>query len=218
MKKSFIVIGLGRFGSNIAKTLIENNCDVLAVDISEESVKRVSSFVPHCVIADATKEQVLVELGAKSIDHAVVAIGNNLQASILTIMNLKHLGVPRITVRADEEGHKEVYRTLGATEVIIPEESAAISLGNQIISDSILDYYTVSRSYAMVKVNIGRDFKENLIELDLRNSYGINIVGIIKEDGEFFIPRGTDKLIKGEVAVVVGTKPKIKKFDDFLNE
>ena len=218
MKKSFIVIGLGRFGSNVAKTLVSMNCDVLAVDIDEDSVSAISSYVPHCVIADATKEQVLFELGVKSIDHAVVAIGNNLQASILTVVNLKKMGVPRITVRADVEGHKEVYLTLGATEVIIPEESAAISLGNQIISDSILDYYEVAKNNAIVKVEVGREFKENLIQLDLRNNYDINIVGIVKENGEFVIPRGTDVLKKGEVIVVVGTKQKVKKFDDFLNE
>ncbi len=217
MKKTFMVIGLGRFGSNIAKNLVAMNCDVLAVDINEESVSAISGFVPHCVIADATKERVLEELGAKTIDHVVVAIGNNLQASILTIVNLRHLGVRNITVRADEESHKEVYLTLGASDVIIPEESAAVSLANQIVSDSILDYYEVSKGYALAKIIIGRDYEENLIELDLRNKYDINIVGLINEDGDFFIPRGTDKLQKGNIAVVVGTKQKIKKIDEFFN-
>ncbi len=218
MKKSFIVIGLGRFGSSVAKTLALMNCDVLAVDINEDSVSQISRIVPHCVIADASKEQVLRELGVKSIDHAVVAIGNNLQASILTVVNLKKLGVSRITVRADVEGHREVYETLGATEVIIPEETAAESLANQITSDTIKDYYLVASNYAIAQVSIGRDFEENLIKLDLRNNYDINIVGIIKPSGEFSIPRGTDNLKKGDTAVVVGTKLKIKKFDEFLND
>ena len=217
MKKSFMVIGLGRFGSNIAKTLVSMNCDVLAVDINEDCVSAISSYVSHCVIADTTKERVLVELGAKSMDHVVVAIGANLQASILTIVNLKHLGVNNITVRADQESHKEVYLTLGATDVIIPEESAAVSLANQIISDSILDYHEVASGYALAKINIGRSINENLIELDLRNNYGINIVGLIKENGEFYIPRGTDKLQENEIAVVVGTRKNIKKIDEFLN-
>ena len=217
MKKTFMVIGLGRFGSNIAKTLVAMNCDVLAVDINEESVSAIKSYVPHCVIADATKERVLEELGVKSIDHVVVAIGNNLQSSILTIVNLRHLGVRNITVRADEESHKEVYLTLGASDVIIPEETAAISLANQIVSDSILDYYEVSKGYAIAKIIISKNYEENLIELDLRNKYDINIVGLINEDGDFFIPRGTDKLQKGNIAVVVGTKQKIKKIDEFFN-
>ncbi|MBR6071826.1 MAG: TrkA family potassium uptake protein [Acholeplasmatales bacterium] len=217
MKKTFMVIGLGRFGSNVAKTLVRMNCDVLALDINEDSVSAISNEVRHCVIADATKLNVLKELGAETIDHVVIAIGNNLQASILTIMNLKRLGVKNITVRADEEGHCEVYKALGATDIIIPEESAAVSLSNQIISDTILDYYEVAGDYAMVKMEVGKDFTENLIELNVRNRFDINIVGVINNN-EFFIPRGTDCLKKKEIVVVVGTKQRIKKFDEFLND
>lgn len=217
MKKSFIVIGLGRFGSSVAKSLESMNCDVLAIDIMEDSVSKIASDVPHCLIADSTKIGVLKDLGAASIDHAVVCIGNNLQASILTIMNLRKLGVKRITVRADEEGHKEVYKMLGATEVIIPEEASAISLSNQIISDTILDYYVVSEGYAMVKASVGKNFHpSSLMDLDVRNRFDVNIVGIIKEE-MFYIPRGTDILNPGDVVVVVGKSPKIRKFDTFLN-
>jgi len=218
MKKTFLVIGLGRFGASIARSLNKMNCDVLAIDIDEESVSAISNEVRHCVIADATKYQVLKELDVQSIDHVVIAIGNNLQATILTIMNLKRLGVKNITVRADEEGHCEVYRALGANDVIIPEETASISLSNQIVSDSILDYYPLSDDYAIVKLNISKDFNQNLIELDLRNKYGINIVGLINQKNDFFIPKGTDKLKKGDIAVVVGTKQKIFRLDEFLNE
>ena len=132
-------------------------------------------------------------------------------------MNLKRLGVKNITVRADEEGHCEVYKALGATDIIIPEESAAVSLSNQIISDTILDYYEVAGDYAMVKMEVGKDFTENLIELNVRNRFDINIVGVIINN-EFFIPRGTDCLKKKEIVVVVGTKQRIKKFDEFLND
>ncbi len=218
MKKSFIIIGLGRFGSNVAKSLENMNCDVLAVDINEDTVSAIAKDVHHTVIADATKLTVLHELGAQSIDHAVVCIGNNLQASILTVMNLKKLGVKKITVRADEVGHKEIFNMLGATEVIIPEEASAISLANQIISDSILDYYAVAKNYAMVQVVVGDNFEsKTLIELDVRNRFDVNIVGFIK-DGDFYLPRGTDVLKSKDIVVVVGTQAKVRKFDAFLNE
>lgn len=217
MKKSFIVIGLGRFGSSVAKALESMNCDVLAIDRKEDAVSNIASEVPHCLIADSTKLNVLKELGAASIDHAVICIGNNLQASILTITNLRKLGVKKITVRADEEDHKEVYKLLGASDVIIPEEASAISLANQIISDTILDYYVVSEDYAIVKTSVGKAFEpKTLIELDVRNKFDVNIVGIIK-NGEFYIPRGTDVLNPDDIAVVVGKRPKIRKFDSFLN-
>ncbi len=218
MKKSFIIIGLGRFGFNVAKTLGIMNCDVLAIDVKEESVTAVSKFTPHCVIADGTNLNVLRELGAASIDHAVVAIGNNLQASILTIVNLKNLGVKHITVRADVEDHKELYYLIGATEVILPEESAAVSLANQIMSDSILDYYVVADDYAMVKISVSDKFEsKSLIEMNIRNAFDVNVVGIIREGANFFIPRGTDKIIPGDIVVVAGKKPNIRKFDAYLN-
>ncbi|HIT43722.1 TPA: TrkA family potassium uptake protein [Candidatus Avacholeplasma faecigallinarum] len=217
MKKSFIVIGLGRFGASVAKALEAQNCDVLAMDIKEDSVSRIANDVSHCVIADSTNISALKDLGVASIDHAVVCIGNSLQASILTILNLKKLGVKRITVRADEEDHMDVYKMLGADDVIIPEEASAISLANQIISDNILDYYVVSADYAIVKLIVGKNFEtKTLMELDIRNRFDINIVGILKS-GEFYIPRGTDAINPNDVLVVVGKTPKIRKFDNFLN-
>ena len=218
MKKSFLVIGLGRFGYNIAKTLSDLDLQVLAIDIKEENVNKIASFIPQCAIADSTKKDVLEELNVSNIDHAVIAIGNNLKSTVLTIINLKNLGVNKITVRADEESHKEIYKMLGATEVILPEEASAISLANQMSSDSILDYYELENDYVMVKVVVGEKFEsQSLIDLNVRNRFDVNIVGVIN-NGKFIIPRGPDKLHPGNILVVVGTKNKIKKFDNYLNE
>ena len=157
-------------------------------------------------------------MGKNVVDHAVVGIGNNLQASILTIVNLKNIGVPKITVRADMEAHRELYMMVGATEVVVPEEASAISLANQIQSDSTLDYYNLSKEYAIVKISVGDNFQsKSLIELNIRNAFDINIVGIIKNNGEFFIPRGTDLITPKDIVVAVGTRLKLKKFDGFLN-
>ncbi len=218
MKKSFVIIGLGRFGSVVAKSLDKMNCDLVAIDINEEAVNNVAKQIPHVVIADSTKLSVLQDLGVASVDHAIVCIGNNLQASILTVLNLKKLNVPNITVRADEVGHKEVFLQLGATDVIIPEEASAISLSNHIISDSILDYYELAKNHAIIKVSVGKNFDstQNLIELDVRNRFDVNIVGIIRND-EFMIPRGTDTLNPKDIVAVIGTPAMVRKFDTFLN-
>lgn len=218
MKKSFIVIGLGRFGASVARTLAGLNCDILGVDISEDCVSEIVEDVEHCVIADSTKIATLKELGAASIDHAVVAIGNNLEASILTTMNLKALGVKNITVRSDSKAYTEMYERLGATEVIIPEEDSANSLANQIASDAILDYYQVDKNYVIVQIQVGKNFPaQSLIDLNLRNKFDVNIVGIIHED-KFYIPRGTDYLMPEDIMVLVGTKQKIRKVDTFINQ
>ena len=216
--KNYLVIGLGRFGARVALTLAEMGFEVLAIDINEESVQSVSKAIPHCVIADATKKNVLQEfIGKNGVDVAVVAIGNNLQASILSIVNLKNLGIKKIAVRADVTDHKELFEMVGATDVIIPEESSAISLANQITSDTIVDYYNVSGEYGMYKIEVGAKFKaKSLIDLNLRNAFDINIVGIIKDNGEFFIPRGSDLLTPGDTVVVVGVSDKINKFSNFV--
>lgn len=218
MKKSFIVIGLGRFGAAVARALSNLNCDILGMDISEDCVTDISRDIEHVIIADSTKLSTLKEIGAASIDHAVVAIGNNLESSILTTMNLKTLGVKNITVRSDSKDYTEIYKRLGATEVIVPEEASANSLANQIASDAILDYYSVDSNYAIVKIAVGPKFQaRTLIDLDLRNNFDVNIVGII-HNNEFYIPRGTDYLEASDIVVLVGTKQKIRKVDSFINQ
>ncbi|MBR3618073.1 MAG: TrkA family potassium uptake protein [Acholeplasmatales bacterium] len=218
MKKTFVVIGLGRFGFNVAKTLAEMDSDVLAVDVNEESVRNISKYVEHCVITDGTKFDALNELGVGQIDHAVVAIGNNLQASVLTVVNLKKLNVRLITVRADDVSQKELFYMLGATEVIIPEEASAVSLANQIMSDSILDYYEISKDFVMVKINVGKNFvPKTIIDLNIRNVFNVNIVAIIK-DRELYIPHGTDVIEPNDIMVVSGNKVNINKFDEFMNK
>ena len=218
-KKGFMVIGLGRFGSYVARTLANMKADVLAIDKNINVDESMKGDITNILSVDTTSLYALKQLDLKQIDHAIVAIGNNLQDSILTVTNLKELGVPRITVRADQEGYKKIYRLLGATEVIIPEEASAVSLANQVMSDSMLDYHELGGGYALVNVNVGIVVSKPLKELRLRDQFGINIVGIIKEgnDDTFYIPRANDKLAKGDVVVCVGTKNDIKKFDDYLN-
>ena len=139
MKKSFVIIGLGRFGIGVVKELVSLKRDCLAIDKFEDAVKNVSQIMSNCAVADGTKIEALRELEVESVDHAIVAIGNNLQDTILTVINLRELGVKQITVRIDSDDFKDVMLRLGATDVIIPEEASAISLANQIISDTILD-------------------------------------------------------------------------------
>lgn len=217
-KKNFAVIGLGRFGKNVAISLDKMNCEVLAIDNDEEVVNDISKIIRHAVIADATKLDVLKDLGIDSIDHAVVAIGNSLEASILAVSNLKQLGVERITVRVDEENHKNIFELLGATDIQLPEEEAAIDLANQIYSDSILEYHSIADNYELVKLIVGKNFVEKtIIDLDIRNMFDVNIVGMIR-DYKFFIPHGTDTIKPKDIIVVAGEKNNIRKFTSFIEK
>ncbi|KAI4453877.1 aminotransferase class iii [Holotrichia oblita] len=170
MKKTFVVIGLGRFGLAIVKTLSELKCDVLAIDVSEERVSKASAFINHCVICDSTKKESLKELAIGNVDYAIVAIGNNLQATVLTTINLSDLGVKNITVRADDEEHIKIMEKLGATHVMIPEVASAKSLANQLVHNSFLDYYNIDSEHGIVQIKIPERFRaRTLAELDARN-------------------------------------------------
>ena len=217
MRKTFLIIGLGRFGMAIIKTLGELNADVIAIDVNEKAVEEASSYVEHCAICDSTRINALKEIAADSYDHAVVAIGNNLQATILTIINLKELGIKKISVRVDSNEYVKVMERLGADEIIIPEDEAAISFANQIISDTILEYHPISKDFSMVKIKVGDKFEEHsIVDLDVRNKFDINIVGITR-DNVFYQPKATDTIRSGDILTVFGKSSKINKFDRFLN-
>ena len=213
MKKTIAVIGLGRFGLSIVKTLSTLNCDVIAVDINVDCVTKAADYIEHCVVCDATKKASLKEIGVANVDHAIVAIGNDLQATILSTINLKELGVNHITVRIDDEEFASLMERLGATDVIIPEEASAAGLANQIMSDSLLDYYNIDQEYGVAQIKIPSDFVETtLIDMDIRNKFDVNIVGIIRND-KFFIPKGTDSVKQDDVLMICGKRNKILKVD-----
>ena len=217
MKKTFLIIGLGRFGMAIIKTLSDLNAEVIAIDVDEKAVEAASKYVEHCAICDSTRIKALEEIDASSYDHAVVAIGNNVQASILTVINLKELGLKKISVRADSEEYAKVLARLGADEIIIPEVDAAVSFANQIISDTILEYHPIASDFSMAKISIENKFEEKtILDLDVRNKFDINIIGITRNN-VFFPAKANDIIKQGDILTVFGKSSKINKFDRFLN-
>lgn len=217
MKKNFMVIGLGRLGTSIVKELSLHTKDIIGVDVDEACVNQVSEYIDECYVCDSSKKRILEEIGAKNIDHAIVAIGNNLQATILTTINLKELGVRYITVRVDDSEYTNVLTRLGADDILIPEDDAGRQYAKQILSDTMLDYYSIDSDHAIVQISIPQDFEQHtLLELNYRNKYDINIVGIIRDD-KFFLPKGSDSIIPGDAILVVGKNVKITKFDKAIN-
>ncbi len=217
MKKNFVVIGLGQFGTGIVKELVALKCDCLAIDKDEKAVEGISHLVPNCAVCDSTKIEALDELDVKSINHAIVAIGENIEETILTVINLKELGVKQITVRINSQKFSDVMLKIGATEIIIPEEASAKSLAHQIISDSILDYLKVNDEFSLAKIVVGDDFKEtSLRDLNTIKRFDINILGINRGD-EFIQPKADDTVLPGDILTVFGPDKKINKFDTFLN-
>ena len=126
--KTYIVVGLGRFGAEVARKLCQLGSEVLAMDVSNELVQQIASDVTHAVVADARDKDVLKALGVRNFDNAVVAIGGDLASSVLAVMNLKELGIPHIVCKAHDETHRQVLMKLGADQVVIPEKEQAARL------------------------------------------------------------------------------------------
>ncbi len=217
MKKTFAVFGLGQFGMSIVEELAMHDADVIAIDMDETKVKKASNFIPTVFIADATDEKALRELDIPNIDHAIVAYGNNIQASILTTVILVEMGIKHLTVRVDNEYYVPVLKKLGAHEVISPQRMAGKGLANRLENESFVDYYSLEDNFSVVKVLINNDFKSQSISLlNPRNTYGVNLI-LISRKNKTFAPKANDTIESGDIIFVVGKTKDIEKFNRALN-
>lgn len=203
--KSYIVIGLGRFGSRAAKRLCELGCEVLAIDQSSELVQPISGLVTQAVVADARDKEVLRALGAKDFECAIVAIGTNLANSVLATMNLKELGVPYIVCKASDETHRQVLMKLGADRVVIPEQEQADRLAKNLSSPNVLDYIELSEEFGIVELPAPKSWQgKTLKELNVRAKLGVNIIAVEKA-GRIDVSPGADyRICPEDVMVVLG--------------
>ncbi len=214
-KKQFAVIGMGRFGSSVAKTLYDLEFEVLAIDSDEHRTQEVVNMVTHAVSADSTDEDSLRALGLRNFDVVVVAIGQDIQASILTTIILKELGVGFIVAKAQNELHGKVLAKIGADKVIFPERDMGARVAHNLISPSILDYIELSNDYSIVDMLVGpKLIGKNLRQLDIRNKYRCNVMGIKNKRGIMNIaPHADDSLKEGDILVVVGKNEDLHRFE-----
>lgn len=214
MKKEFAVIGLGRFGGSICRELSEEGLEVLAIDIDEDKVNEFANIASHAVVGDTTDETVLKSLGIRNFDHVIVAIGDNIQASILTTLMLKELGVKHITVKAQNDYHEKVLTKIGADSIVHPERDMGKRIAHNIISNNVLDYLELSDEHSIVEIVANENISgHSIIELDIRAKYGINIVAI-KRDKEIIVSPQADEVIqKGDIMIVIGADADINRFE-----
>ena len=202
---SFVVIGLGLFGSSVARQLCALGAEVLAIDIHPEHVQQISSDVTSAVVADARDADVLRALGAHECDGAVVAIGDDLAGSVLATMNLKELGVKHIVCKAHDEVHRKVLQKLGADKVVIPEKEVADKLARSLTSHNVLDFIELSSDYGIVEIPAPKSWVgKNLKELDVRAKLGVNIIAIQRHGKVSVSPRAEFLIEKNDILVVLG--------------
>ncbi|MFS0654277.1 potassium channel family protein [Bacillus sp. 179-C3.3 HS] len=214
MKKEYAVIGLGRFGGSICKALSEEGLEVMAMDMNEDRVNEYAKIASHAVIGDSTDESVLKNLGIRNFDHVIVAIGENIQASILTTIMLKELGVKMVTVKANNDYHEKVLNKIGADRIVHPERDMGRRIAHKIISNNVLDYLELSDEYSLIEIVANSRLAGNtLLDLDIRAKYGINIVAI-KRGKEIIVSPLADEMIqKEDVLIVIGAVADIGRFE-----
>ena len=184
--KSYIVIGLGLFGAEVARKLCALGCEVLALDIRSDLVNQVAPDVTHAVVGDGKDKDVLRALGAGNFDCAIIAIGDDLAASVLTTMNLKELGIPYVVCKAHDETHRRVLEKLGVDRVV-------------------LDYIELSEEYGILEVPAPKTWiGKTILELNVRAKLGVNIIAVKNDQTTNVSPSANYKITAGDVMVVLG--------------
>ncbi|WP_167264139.1 potassium channel family protein [Alkalibacillus almallahensis] len=216
-KHLYGVIGLGRFGGSICKELAREGMEVLAIDSDEEKINEYKDIASHAVIADSTDELALKDIGIRNIDHIIVAIGDNIHASILTTLIVKELGIKMITVKAQNDYHEKVLNKIGADEVVHPERDMGKRIAHSIISSNILDYLELSDEHSVVEVKAGEKMNDKtLIDLDIRARFGCNVVAIKRGDDINVSPMADDVIHRNDVIIVIGADQDIHRFEKAL--
>ena len=217
-KKSFAVIGMGRFGQSVVMELIKREVDVLVIDKDPERIAKMSKIATHAVTLDTTDIQALKEVGISSIDHVVVAIGKDLQSSILTTLILKDLGVDKVTIKVQDANHAKIAEKLGADEIIQPEQQSGKRLASKIISDNVLEFIDLNESHSFIVVNVTAKIVDStIINLDVRNKFGINVVAI-RRNGDIIIPSADDVMGENDQLLLVGNNNDLEKFNNWLRK
>ncbi len=212
-KQQYAVIGLGRFGISVARRLHEAGQEVLGIDVNEERIDDAELYVTHAVIADSTDEKALSAIGIRNFDCVIVAIGNDIQSSILTVMILKDLGVKKVIAKALGKLHGKVLDRIGADWIVYPERDMGERVANQLLSPNMLNYIELSKEYNIEEIMIPERMAEkSLKELNIRAKYNVSAIAVFR-DGNIIISPSPDELIhKGDLLVMIGNREDLAEF------
>jgi trk system potassium uptake protein len=212
LHQSVVVIGMGRFGSSLARELMKNGHEVLGIDTDERLVQQMSHELTQTVKADTTDEAVLRELGIADFDSAVVAIGADLESSILTTSLLLQLGIKNVWAKANSESHGRILEQLGAHHVVFPEYDMGMRVAHMVSGES-LEYVPIDEDFVMVKTYVPRIFDgKALKDAKIRATFGVTVVATSKGDGKYTPAFPESVLTAGDQIVVAGPKGPLDQF------
>ena len=212
LNKTYAVFGLGRYGYSVAKELVNCGVDVIAVDSDEQIVNALASELPFCKCADTTDIEVLKRLGVSTADTVIVAMAGNIEASVMTVMLCKELGIPNVIAKSSSEMHYKILTKVGADKVVFPEKESGVRLAKNILSSGFVDMIELNTEISMIELDIRKDWiGKNLLELNLRKKYSLNVVAIKENNNIDINVDPTLPLHREMKLIVVGNKNKLSK-------
>lgn len=213
--RSYAVIGLGIFGMSVARALAEANNDVMVVDEKEDNIQQLEGLVTYAVKADVTEPGTLEDIGIKSMDVVIVAISENMEASITATFQAKDMGVPYVMAKAMDRLHGKILERVGADEIIYPETSTGIRVARKLMGGSMIDFFELSKDYSIVEVPLPAAWAgHSLSELDVRKRYGVNVVGLKIGEAVDVELDPYQVLPDGAVVIMVGKNSNIEIFSE----
>ena len=212
MKKTYAVFGLGRYGIAVARELVENGMEVIAVDTDERVVNAAADELPICKCADITDPEVIRQLGIANVDVVIIAMANNLEASVMAVTLCKEIGVKTVIAKSANEMHQKILTRVGADKVVFPENESGIRLAKNLLSSGFVDMVSLAKNVSMIELDVKPEWVEkSLIELNLRKKYSINVVAVragdmvsvdidphapLKKDDKLIVIANTEKFSK----------------------
>jgi len=214
-KKQIVVVGLGRFGSSVCRELYQLGHEVMALDMDPEKVEDMAEFSSQATVADATDKSQLKALGVRNFDQAIIAIGDDLQASVLCTLMLKEIGLEKVWVKARDMQHKKILEKVGADRVIQPEYEMGIRTAHHINSEKIVDYIDLSKDYSIVEMAATDKITgKSLLQLDIRVKFNCIILAVKRGEDVNIAPLPSDVVQMGDILVVMGHRNDLKKLEE----
>lgn len=212
IKKTYAVFGLGRYGIAVAKELVNNGMEVIAIDSNEDNVNNAIADIPMCKCGDVSDIDIIKQLGIDNVDTVIIAMANNLEATVMAITLCKEIGVNTVIAKCGSETHKKILYKVGADKVVFPEDESGIRLAKNLVSSGISDIFELSNDCSIMEINIMDDWVgKSLIDLSLRKKYSINVIAI-KDKEQIITNINPEVLLTKDMSlIVIANNERIKK-------
>lgn len=218
MKKSFAIIGLGRFGLSLIEELSKYTNDIIGIDTDMDAVKTASHIIEQAYQADSSSEKALRSIGVQNADHAVISFGENFEGTIMTYVTLKNLGIKDITVRCDKDNYVPILEKLGVKDIISPTKIAGAKLATRISAPDFVDYFELANDYCVVDLSVPNTFKgKKIFEIDARNKFDVNLL-LIRRNNISINPKANDEILPGDELFVFGKSKNITELGNYLKQ